>query len=31
VFGLYDQNEDGLIDFEEIKHIAKTIHDGIND
>ncbi len=31
VFGLYDANEDGVIDFDELRHIAKTIHDGIND
>ena len=30
-FALYDQNQDDLIDFEELKHIAKTIHDTIND
>ncbi len=31
VFALYDKNEDGVIDFEEFKGIAKWIKDGIND
>ena len=31
VFALYDKNEDGVIDFEEFKAIAKWIKDGIND
>ena len=31
VFALYDKNEDGVLDFEEFKGVAKWIKDGIND
>lgn len=31
LFALYDKNEDGVIDFEEFKGVAKWIKDGIND
>lgn len=31
VFALYDKNEDGVLDFEEFKTVAKWIKDGIND
>ena len=31
VFALYDKNEDGVIDFEEFKAVAKWVKDGIND
>jgi len=31
IFAIYDTNEDGLIDYEEFKAIAKWIKDGIND
>jgi Ca2+-binding EF-hand superfamily protein len=31
VFALYDKDENGLIDFEEFKGIAKQLHDPIND
>jgi Ca2+-binding EF-hand superfamily protein len=31
VFALYDKDENGLIDFDEFKTIAKQIHDTIND
>lgn len=31
VFSLFDKDENGTIDFEEFKAIAKQLHDGIND
>jgi len=31
VFAIFDKNEDGIIDFEEFKAIAKDLKDGIND
>jgi Ca2+-binding EF-hand superfamily protein len=31
VFALFDKDENGVIDFEEFKGIAKQLHDGIND
>ena len=31
VFAIFDKNEDGVIDFEEFKAIAKELKDGIND
>ena len=31
VFALYDKNEDGVIDFEEFKAVAKWVKDGVND
>jgi Ca2+-binding EF-hand superfamily protein len=31
VFALYDKDENGVIDFEEFKGIAKQLHDAIND
>jgi Ca2+-binding EF-hand superfamily protein len=31
IFALYDKDENGLIDFEEFKGIAKQLHDPIND
>ena len=31
IFALYDVNEDGVIDYEEFKTVAKWIKDGIND
>jgi len=31
IFALYDKNEDGIIDIEEFKTVAKWIKDGIND
>ena len=31
VFALFDKDENGTVDFEEFKAIAKQLHDGIND
>ncbi len=31
VFALFDKDENGTVDFEELKTIAKQLHDGIND
>jgi Ca2+-binding EF-hand superfamily protein len=31
VFALYDKDDNGLVDFEEFKGIAKQLHDPIND
>ena len=31
IFALYDKDENGVIDFEEFKGIAKQLHDPIND
>jgi Ca2+-binding EF-hand superfamily protein len=31
VFALFDKDENGTIDFDEFKGIAKQLHDGIND
>ncbi len=31
VFALFDKNEDGLIDFDELKAISRQIHDNLND
>lgn len=31
VFAMYDQNEDGVIDFEEFKVLAHRIHENMND
>lgn len=31
VFGLFDKNEDGVIDFEELKAICKQVHENLND
>lgn len=31
IFAIYDANEDGLIEYEEFRAIAKWIKDGIND
>lgn len=31
VFAQFDKNEDGIIEFEELKAISKQLHDGIND
>ena len=31
VYAIYDKNEDGVLDFEEFKTVAKWLKDGIND
>ena len=31
IFGLYDKDENGILDFEELKGVAKYLKDGIND
>ena len=31
VFALFDQNEDGVVDFEELKAICKQLHENMND
>lgn len=31
VFALFDKNEDGVLDFEELKAICKQLHENLND